>query len=299
MKKISVLLAIIVLLCFFCVGDAYAGKLIKGFSLKLTGGYGTFSGGDLNDFFSDFNLQIERTAGLLGLDVDGAIEELNWGPEFEAELIAQLSKNIALGLGLGYIYRKNESAVDITAFNNFAQSVVSTTKFTAVPITLNVYCTLPLATKWDVFVKAGIGYYLGRSHYEIREESQMSGVTSYWELDKGSASRNGLGFQGGLGLEYNLSKSIALILEGHGRYANLDDWKGENTFTNSVGQDETTSVDWLYFEELDDVTGVYYKSIYISDTPPQGPGIRNVRPAKINYSGISLRLGIKISFGNR
>jgi hypothetical protein len=89
------------------------------------------------------------------------------------------------------------------------------------------------------------------------------------------------------------------LLEGHGRHANLDDWKGENKSSNSIGQGLTNSVEWFYLEELDDVTGDYYRSIFISDISPEAPGIRNVRPANISYSGISIRLGIRLSFGNR
>jgi opacity protein-like surface antigen len=298
MKRISILLVIIVLLGFFCVGDVHAGGPIKGFSLKLAGGSGTFSGGDMNDFFSDFNLQAERTAELLGLALDGTIEDLNWGPEFEVEFIAHLSKNLALGLGVGYIYRKNESAVELNILNVFSQSVMVNPKLTAVPITLNVYYNLPVATNLDIIAKAGLGYYFGSGQYEIREESHLLGLTSYWEIDAGTATSKGFGFQGGIGIEYKLSKSVALILEGNGRYANLDGWKGENKFTNSTGQSSTESVDWFYFEELDDVTGSYYRNLFISETAPGGPGTRNVRQANISYSGISLRLGIKISFGN-
>jgi len=43
MKKVLILLSIIVLLCFFYVGDAHAGGLIKSFSLKLSGGNGRYA----------------------------------------------------------------------------------------------------------------------------------------------------------------------------------------------------------------------------------------------------------------
>lgn len=299
MKKILFLFSIIVLLCFFCVGDAHAEGVIRGFSLKLTGGYGTFSGGDMNDFFMDLNLQVERTADILGLDLDGSFEEINGGPEFEAEFILQLPKNFFLGLGMGHIYRKKESTVEATYLNTLLQSILTNTKFTAIPITLNMYYNLSLATKWAVFLKAGIGYYFGRSRYEVREETRMPGFASYWDLDTGTASGKGFGFQGGIGLEYNLSKRVSLVLEGHGRHVDLDNWKGENKSSNSIGQGLTNSVEWFYLEELDDVTGNYYRSISISDISPGGPGIRNVRPANISFSGISIRLGIRLSFGDR
>jgi opacity protein-like surface antigen len=172
-------------------------------------------------------------------------------------------------------------------------------QFTAIPITLSAYYHFPLTTKMDAFLKAGVGYYMGKSKFNVRDELEIPGFPLRWQEEKRRASSNSLGFHGGIGLEFNLFKNIAFFLEGMGRYAKLKDWNVDVQYRNLAEESGTMSGTWYIVEVYNYSTEKYYKVIITSKgTPSSGEYyiFRNPKKAEISYSGISLRAGIKIAF---
>jgi opacity protein-like surface antigen len=297
--KRVVFIGLVFLFALGLTSMSYADSAIKGFTLKLGGGAGSWNGGDINDFFLDFNTRLNNTAGLIvGADVVGQISELNFGPDFEAEFILELPKNFAIGIGIGYMVRSGDDTSEISLFA-VSESIGIETRFTAVPITLNGYFNLPLGAKSKAYVKAGVGYYIGKSTYFVRQEARILGLPPAWQEDEGDASSNAFGFQGGVGIEFNLSDSVALFFETVGRYANLKNWKGQNRYNDYLGFSQSESVDWYYAEEFDDTTQKWYRTVQITEEAPSGSYYRNVRSGEVSYTGVVLRLGIKITFGKK
>lgn len=294
-----VLFGLVFLFAFGLTSIGHADSAIKGFTLKLGGGAGTWNGSDINNFFTDFNVRMNNTAGLIvGADVVGQIHALNHGPEFEGEFIIELPKNFAVGIGIGYMVRSGDDTTEIS-LGGVSESIGIATRFSAVPITLNGYFNLPLGTKTKAYVKAGVGYYIGKSTYFVRQEARILGLPPAWQEDEGDASSNAFGFQGGMGIEFNLSESVALFFETVGRSATLKNWEGQNRYNDFLGVSESESTDWYYTEEHDGQTGKWYRTVQITDEEPSGVDIRNVRKAEISYTGVVLRLGIKITFGKK
>lgn len=278
---------------------SYADSAIKGFTLKLGGGAGSWNGSDINDFFREFNLRMNNTAGLVtGGEVVGGLKELNFGPDFEGEFILELPKNFAVGIGVGYMVRSSDDTLEISAFG-VTNSIEVETRFTAVPITLSGYYHMPLSEKTKVYLKGGIGYYIGKSKYFVRQEGRVMGLPPIWEEEEGDASSNAFGFHGGVGIQFDLSESVALFFETDGRIANLKNWEGQNKYKDYMGASESESVEWYYAEEYDSTTRQWYKTVQITEDKPSGSSYRNVRKAEINYSGVVLRLGLKITFGKK
>jgi opacity protein-like surface antigen len=297
--KRLVLFGLVFLFALGLTSISHADSVIKGFTLKLGGGAGSWSGGDINNFFTDFNVRMNNTAGLVvGADVVGGINQLNFGPDFEGEFIIELPKNFAVGIGIGYMVRTGDDTTEISLYG-VSESIGIETRFTAVPITLNGYFNLPLGTKTKAYVKAGVGYYIGKSTYFVRQEARILGLPPAWQEDEGDASSNAFGFQGGMGIEFNFSESVALFFEMTGRAANLKNWEGQNRYNDYLGASESESADWYYAEEYDYTTRHWYRTVQIIDEEPSGDDIRNVRKAEISYSGAILRLGIKITFGKK
>ncbi|MGD9346669.1 MAG: outer membrane beta-barrel protein [Candidatus Aminicenantes bacterium] len=277
----------------------FADSAIKGFSLKIGGGAGSWDGSDLNNFYLDFNVQMTNTAGLIvGGDVIGELEELNYGPDFEGEFILELPQNFALGIGIGYLVRSGDSSTEISLYGA-RNTIAVETRFTAIPILLNGYFNLPVGAKTKLYVKGGVGYYIGKGKYFVRQEQSILGLTPAWEEEEGDASSNAFGFQGGVGIEFNLTETVALFFETSGRYANLKNWEGQNRYKDFLGASESESVEWYYAEEYDDMTRQWYRTVLITEREPSGNYYRNVRKAEISYSGVVLRLGVKISFGKK
>jgi opacity protein-like surface antigen len=298
-KKRLVLFGLVFLFAMGFTSMSYADSAIKGFTLKLGGGAGSWNGSDINNFYLDFNMRMNNTAGLVvGADLNGQIKQLNHGPDFEGEFIIELPNNFALGIGVGYMVRTGDDSVELSLFG-MSNSIGIETRFTAIPITLNGYFNLPLGAKTKAYIKAGVGYYIGKSTYFVRQEVRLLGLPPAWQEDEGDASSSAFGFQGGVGIEFNLSKNVALFFETVARYANLKNWEGQNRYNDFLGASETESVDWYYAEEYDDTTRQWYRTVQILDEEPAGSYYRNVRKAEISYSGVSLRLGIKITFGKK
>ena len=278
---------------------SYADSAIKGFTLKLGGGAGSWNGSDINDFFRDLNLMMNNTAGLVvGGDVVGGFSQLNYGPDFEGEFVLELPKNFAVGIGVGYMRRSSDDSVELSAFG-VANSFQAETRFTAVPITLSGYYHMPLGEKTKVYLKGGVGYYIGKSKYYVRQEGRVMGLPPVWEEEEGDASSNAFGFHGGLGIQLDLSESMALFFETNGRIANLKNWEGRNQYKDYLGDSESESVEWYYAEEYDGATRQWYKSVVIVEDEPSGSGYKNVRMAEISHSGVVFRLGLKITFGKK
>jgi opacity protein-like surface antigen len=295
--KRLVLFGLVFLFALGLTSMSYADSAIQGFTIKLGGGLGSWNGGDINDFFLDFNTRFNNTVALIsGAGLNGRIQPLNYGPDFETEFIIELPKNFAVGIGIGYMVRTRDDMTEISLFG-VSEAIGIETRFTAVPITLNGYFNLPLSTKIKAYVKAGVGYYIGKSTYFVRQEARILGLTPAWQEDEGDASSNAFGFQGGVGIQFNLSESVALFFETMGRYANLKSWEGQNRYNDFLGASESESVEWYYAEEYDGQTQKWYRTVQIIDEEPSGSDIRNVREAEISYSGVVFRLGIKITFG--
>ena len=114
---------------------------------------------------------------------------------------------------------------------------------------------------------------------------------------KTNVHAGGIGFHGGVGLEYRLRKNVSLVVEGSGRYARVSGLKGEYNEQSSEGADATDKgklyyYEWKYNEKL-------YPWVELLDRDPSeinfSSPIYNAREAVIDFSGFSLRAGIKIS----
>jgi len=294
MKKKSFLVMLSVFFVCFLIMPTYGQDSFKRFSLKFSGGYGNMSGGDLDTVISGLNSLLTDQAAILGLTVTSQLGGLNWGPEFEGEFVFSLNDRFGLGLGIGYIRRSDDSLGQIELLPVVKGTFSLAPEFTAIPILLSGYYTLPIAKKLNAFFKAGIGYYFSKLKYVNREETEVLGIV-LWNQDQGEAKDNGFGFHGGIGLEYGISQSIAFFVEGMGRYANFEDWDVDNISSNPWGSSEMSGKFW-YVEEWNPVTNKYYPSIELSQQRPSDTGLRNVRKMAIGISGIVFKLGIRVRF---
>jgi opacity protein-like surface antigen len=297
MRKKSVLLSLAILCIFILTTAGSAQDFLKRFSLKLTGGYGSLAGGDVIEAVDGLNSQLEDLAAIAGLPTPGEVENAKWGLDFEGELVFSLSKNFGVSLGAGYLVRKIDSIVEIRLEPIISGSFLWEPKYTVIPVTLSGYYYFPVASKANVFFKAGIGYYFAKINFKTREELVIVGELNEWDQNDAEAKDNGFGFHGGLGFEYNITGSVALYAEGIGRYINLKEWEVDNTYRDSSGYTLRQSGSFWYEEEFNAGTGKYYPSLTISEQRPSSPWIRNARKAEIDLSGLSFRIGVRIKFG--
>jgi len=325
MKKSLKNLFLFVFIVFFAVTPIHSQPK---FSFKLVGGFSTMGGGDLNDAISEYNKYYADYAAL-GYSTSFDLDELRWIPNFKGELIFHLSSNLGIGIGTEYLSKTNKGAGQknysaVTYYPNETYSYEFNTKddfsvlMKATPITLNLYYFFPIGRKITVFLNAGGAYYFASFeqtnvyvHYtEYAREITFDLDTITTFRDSGTVKENAkaesFGVQGGLGLEFDITSTIALVAEISGRVVNFKDWTGdlsdewswENTYwLETVGTEYDRGSErvieigklWCY-SSRDYNTNKSYKTIGIREGWAHSPG----REAEIDLSGFQFRIGIRI-----
>jgi len=296
MKRKLIAISTLIFSFFFLAGIGQAQNPIPKFSLKFTGGYGTMTVGDLNTFIKSFDTYLADYAVYAGLTKGGEYKKLNLGLEFEGEIIVKLMGKFGIGLGAGYLLRSSESELSVEEPGVGKLTFLFKPDVTVFPVHLSLYYFSSLLPSTNIYFTGGVGYYSGKGKSKIRGEYEEGGTLMDWTESAGEIKDKGLGYHGGVGLEFNLGSKFAIFVEGRGRYCKLKNWEGDETYEESGGYTETNSGSMWYFEQLDPDLNKWYSSLALSDQEPSGPDIRNVRKFEADFSGFSLRAGIKIKF---
>ena len=291
-----ILLFSILCMAGFCLSDERKSPGPK-FSLKLTGGARYAAVGDLNEYLDSFN---QRP------DICGKVAEVaNWSSDWELELRMRLSSRVELGLATsGFFNKKSPSSIflfggevldpDITKSDARIEFIPEIK--TAMPLGLNLYYSLCSGSRMNLLVDLGLGWYTGKmTENYIDNTFQSDGGTYfgtvYWSVDNNFS----LGFQGGLGLEYVVTDELALVVELQGRFARISSLKGKIcAMSNNSLSEETGTLyyyQWAWFG-----TGPWYRELMVHESPPGGGifSVKDVREARLDLSGYSLRIGLRV-----
>jgi len=338
MKKsgtVSLVMALFLLAGVAVAAPGTEGKR-KTFGLILNGGMSFIEGGHLNLMVRQMNLAV---ANIEDPNTTGAIDwkEFRGVPRIGAEILYYVSDRFALGLGFEVLKKKNIGAIGLDRSwtedhdygdsaehveFQFATTLQPENTLSAVPLTLSATYFVPVGKLGRAFVRAGIGYYMARfkslypfdsqSDYRI-EEYYLGSLTDVYTEESTITSTytdeskvNGLGFHGGLGFEFDLSKTLAVICESGVRVADLRNWTGSG---------KETSEYWSRFgwqssglEEYSDSDISEYKGelIYAPDAGIENGSLvlvedvhwelEGARPAVIKLGGFTFRVGFMIRF---
>jgi len=257
-----------------------------GFSIKVNGGANFLMGGDYNAAIEDANAEWQASAWTVGSE----LEKLSMGWNFGAEFIYNITDQMGIGLGVGYLMASNESTINLSSVG-LTQSYTYKPSASIIPITLNFHYFMPVGDTMNIHFTAGPGLYISNFNFEDQWQVPLLLVdlTETFEPD----GVMGFGFQGGLGIEFALSPNISLCLDVLGRMANISGLTGGATLAGTilgipVSASETGIT--LYYYEYGG-----YSYLSISDTLPSGSGISNAREASVSLSGVAAQFGIKIN----
>jgi len=275
-----------VILCLSLAVFGFSG----GFSIKLNGGANFLMGGDYNTIIGDMN---DEWHSYPSLTVASDLSKLSLGWNFGAEFIYNITEEMGLGLGIGYITATNEStlrAQNLVAY----EAATFTPSVSAIPITLNFHYALALGETMKFQFNIGPGLYI--SSFRLIEDGVI-GLLPSTELivltvDYQPEGVVAFGFQGGLGIEFALSPSISLCLDVLGRMANPSGFAGPWTQSGTVlgiPFSSSGSGTMYYYEQGG------YSHFEIMSTIPSGSGVSNAREASVSLSGVAAQFGIKIN----
>jgi hypothetical protein len=199
-------------------------------------------------------------------------------------------------LGAGYVESSKSS---LFTFSNISPlhtlTMNADAQASAVRLSFQAYYVLPTTSGLSVVFHAGPEFYLAQVH--SRAYLKGNGLVMI-DFDNKADSR-GLGLQGGLGLEYDLSPHIGFFIEAVGRYADFAGFEGKTNVTFDGGSSVLAYNGILYYYDSVSSTAGTQMVVRCSPTVPNNPDYRNVREAKVDFSGFSIRLGAVIRLGPR
>lgn len=279
------------------------------FSIKFAMGGGSVALNDINKCLGSVNENktFEYYREHFPDYIVGEIKKLDTSLyDWDAELKINLTSRIGVGIaasGLfhpGPLKRSNESSLTYTSQVLQIHTYTYKPKVEAwmPPAKLAIYYNLPYRSKMNIFFTLGIGNYKGKMQEYYKIEVTPPGYDSEWSSRFWkSEQKSSIGFHGGAGIEYLLSKSLALVAELQLRHAVLRDFKGFAEDDNKYLGPHDARYGFLYYHTKEDLfLGARYADIEVWEIPPDySPEfIANIRKAKLDLSGFSLRMGIRI-----
>jgi hypothetical protein len=254
-----------------------------GWSVSVTAGGQYTLGGELNTASQAFADFFATRSGVAG-DVEADPVHLSF--VFGGELAFDMMRGVALVIGADFYSASGTSQV------NYARTKatdVFTTKprFQAIPIRLGI----ALSPVREILIKAGVSYTIARCAYSFSYTQD-----NFSQEMSGEADGGGLGAWAALGLEFPLSESLAFTVEAVGHYAPLKNFEGTGTYSDSTTTTATEETGKLWAYDYVQAGKMISPLILIRNQRPAEAYVENAREAKIDFSGLSLKAGIKVRF---
>jgi len=263
-------------------------------SLKLYGGYSHILAGDINEGSDGFFEILDLYAALGVGTLTGGYKPLHGGYDFGADLIYQITPTIGVGVGAGYMRNTKTSTATLTDGENQLEVAAQPT-VSAIPIRLGLFFTVPVAGQVNLTADLGGTYYAGLK-LDATQLIQFSPINwSEMSVASLTAGSSNLGFHGSLGFEYLFSPKMGFFVEAAGRYAKLKNFEEVTGIMNDSGGSSDTTDGKLYIATTTD-PDFTFSLFTVEETPPVDDVEATFREPKIDLSGFSLRVGIRIRF---
>jgi len=252
------------------------------FGIALLGGGVYTLGGDLNqgaqgraDYYGDY----------LGVAGSPEVSPAHLGYVFGGEVLVPLVDRFSLGIGLDYLKSQKDSIVIYQKGSN-RNVFQARPEMHALPIRVFVSYS-PLQA---FYIKVGVEYYFAGASYFYRTEAG-----NYWREWSGTATSHGLGAMAGIGLEWNITGSLAFVLDVTGHYAPLSGFQGTGTITDELGAN-SSETGKLYYYELKFLGGTSFPEVFIRNKVPSEAGVFNPREAEVDFTRVAFLAGFKVRF---
>ncbi|HUO58393.1 MAG TPA: tetratricopeptide repeat protein [bacterium] len=203
------------------------------------------------------------------------------------ELGFLINPNNGLAIGLRYL-RNDDSTLNqnlqngpaIVGANTYNSDFENETLSPSVwPLTLDYYLFLPDASG-RFFISAGLGYYFGQVHVEDNYSYVISANDeTASDTFSGDLTAGGVGFQVGLGRDWEISPRFGISLFARGRYARLTNFRGTVFGPNGGGANDGLAV---------------YPDGEVFSTDVSNIGNNGVKYATIDFTGFDV--GASLNF---
>ena len=257
-------------------------EVIKRISLKFSVGSNYVAGGQLNEGAKGLADFYRETLGVGG---QYKIRPLHLSYLASTEVYIPLDNNFSIGAGLDYYRGELESVVkfDRIAFADY---------FSSNPRVDATVLNVSIASQPFPFLSLRIGleYYFAKAFYYYRYQTE-----GFWQEWSGRAKAQGLGFLAGVSYEYQIAPSIFLFIEAVGHYSKIEGFKGTDNYRESTSYTYSESGP-LFFYKSQIGQDKTVSNLFIRERKPTEAWVIDAKEAIIDFSGMSLKAGLKFWF---
>jgi len=262
-----------------------AEPLAPSWTFTLSAGANYAQGGDLNrgakglaDFFG----------ARLGAEGDRTVAPVHISYLFGGEVAVALFSRFYIAAGADFFLSSRETQISYSP-DTTASKFRAKPRFQAVPAKLAIVF---YPAKFFC-LKLGVAYYFAKCSYYYRYENN-----DFWQEWRGEASANSFGYFGGLGFELAFADNLSLVVEALGQYAPIKEFKGTNIYLDSDMNEPYQEQGQLYaYDAISITTQKIFPFLFIGEKKPSKDAyVENQRPATVDFSGFSLRMGFKVKY---
>jgi opacity protein-like surface antigen/ribosomal protein L12E/L44/L45/RPP1/RPP2 len=218
------------------------------------------------------------------------LSPLHIGFGYGADIFYEFWPSLSLGLGFDYF---QSSKVNLTEFTggNVNYSVKTTVGVKDLPLRVS----LKYKPVEHFYIGFGLEYNLARMNYDYLISQQVGSSAESWASWRGTARGHSLGWIESAGLQWPVTSWFQVFAEASYRSVRIKNFAGNNLYTDSDGWQKKEVGD-LYYWQVQTSPNISYPVLFIRDHLPSEPGVVNPRKADLNYSGFSLKLGLRFVF---
>jgi len=275
-------------------------------SLRLSFNPNFISKGDLNTWVESLNSLWEDWQRREGGTLSGKFESIHYKPSFEGEVRINLIYGLALNFAVSYLSDKKEGTVRFQkGEGNHEESHLILNEVKAVPLKLGISYTFSLPYQFNISLGAGrhiiFVTYSTEDNYDYNTIS--AGREYSYSLEKDNTFRSeSLGYYVSVGVEYNLTKFLALELSGEKTWSKVDGFKGPYSFqefkswlpVNEQKYSEEGKASLYYYESKNNTLNQYYTVLSGHKKRPDTLDVINMRQGELNFGGFILKIGIRL-----
>ena len=263
------------------------------FSLKMHGGWTSVAGGDVNAGNRSF-FEWRNAAWPV---LDGRYKPVHNGLDLGGDLLLELDRGIGVSVGLGYLRVHKRRAIGVSdPDTGWYGGIEAEPELNAIPVRLGLFVNYPLRNKVSFTANVGVSCYLRArydDHFGENDFNYLGMLTGFFACTTRTEKKGGsLGIDWSVGLEYEMVRNIFLCLDGQARYAKIRGFEGTSELNSMTWGSPILQEGKLYYETVPALVGSP-RLIMVQNAPPDGPD-GEPRQAVINFSGVSLQVGIRI-----
>lgn len=254
----------------------------KGFQLNLSPGLEYLSLSQINEANDGL---ASLMADLLNSPRETKASSLHWLPAASLELQLPLKLPFSTIVQISAILAQKKNSISYR--NTFYQpSLFMESKLQVVPISF-----LLSFDPWR-YISLAAGPEIIWTEYRYLYRLNLEKTQEEWS---GKARTWGYGLKGKINLSAWLSSKLGLSLEIGGRMAKMSGFEGKDSHLLISGE-KAEETGKLYFIQVRTSPDHIYSLLFIREKRPAEAGVEEAREATLNFSGLTIRLGLSFRF---